>query len=77
MRTQAERRWYILSAAKKKENLRDLRTGYEKLKERMPASDKDYLEKYMEQAERVAFEEQQEAYLQECLTLSRFCKGQV
>lgn len=55
---------HLAGSKREKENLRDLRTGYEELKERMPASDKDYLEKYMEQAERVAFEEQQEAYLQ-------------
>ncbi len=55
---------HLDGSEREKENLRDLRTGYEKLKERMPDSDKDYLERYMEQAERVAFEEQQEAYLQ-------------
>ncbi|MFR5150330.1 MAG: hypothetical protein ACLTER_12905 [Ruminococcus sp.] len=46
----------LAGSKREKENLRDIRTGYEKLKERMPVSDKDYLEKYMEQAERVAFE---------------------
>ena len=55
---------HLAGSKREKENLRDIRTGYEKLKERMPVSDKDYLERYMEQAERVAFEEQQEAYLQ-------------
>ena len=55
---------HLDGSKREKENLRDLRTSYEKLKERMPASDKDYLERDMEQAERVAFEEQQEAYLQ-------------
>ena len=55
---------HLAGSKREKENLRDIRTGYEKLKERMPASDKDYLEIYMEQAERVACEEQQEAYLQ-------------
>ncbi|WP_418751429.1 hypothetical protein [Frisingicoccus sp.] len=53
----------------------NLRTGYEKLKERMPASDKDYLEKYMEQAERAAFEEQQEAYLQGMLDVFQILQG--
>lgn len=55
---------HLAGSKREKENLRDFRTGYGKLKERMPVSDKDYLEKYVKQMERVAFEEQQEAYLQ-------------
>lgn len=55
---------HLASSKREKEDLGNLRAGYEKLKERMPAPDKDYLETYMEQAERAAFEEQQEAYLQ-------------
>ena len=41
----------------------------------MPVSDKDYLEKYMEQVERVAFEEQQEAYLQGLLDAFQILQG--
>lgn len=66
---------HLDGSKREKENLRDLRTSYEKLKERMPASDKDYLERYMEQAERVAFEEQQEAYLQGLLDAFQILQG--
>ena len=52
-----------------------LRTGYEELKERMSVSDKDLLEKYMEQAERVAFEEQQEVYLQGIMDAFQVLEG--
>ncbi len=66
---------HLAGSKREKENLRDIRTGYEKLKEQMPVSDKDYLEKYMEQAERVAFEKQQEAYLQGLLDAFQILQG--
>ncbi len=55
---------HLAGSKREKEKLRDFRIGYGKVKERMSAVDKDYLEKYVEQMERVAFEEHQEAYLQ-------------
>ena len=70
-----ETRVHLASCKREKENLRNLRTGYEELKERMSVSDKDLLEKYMEQAERAAFEEQQEAYLQGIMDAFQVLEG--
>ena len=66
---------HLASSKREKEDLGNLCAGYEKLKERMSAADKDYLEKYMEQAERAAFEEQQEAYLQGMLDAFQILQG--
>ena len=66
---------HLAGCKREKEGLRNLRTGYEELKERMSVSDKDLLEKYMEQAERVAFEEQQEEYLQGIMDAFQVLEG--
>lgn len=66
---------HLAGCKREKEGLRNLRTGYEELKERMFASDKDLLEKYMEQVERVAFEEQQEVYLQGIMDAFQVLEG--
>ncbi len=67
---------HLAGSKREKEGLGNLRTGYEKLKERMPASDKDYLEKYMEQVERWLLRNSRKRICRGCMTLSRFCKGQ-
>ena len=66
---------HLASCKREKENLRELRIRYGELKERLPVPDKDFLEKYMEQAERAAFEEQQEAYLQGMLDAFQMLQG--
>lgn len=55
---------HLDSCEREKTKLRKLQTEYEKVKARMFPYNKECLEKYQEQAERAAFEEQQEAYLQ-------------
>ena len=66
---------HLAGCKREKAGLRNLRTRYEELKERMSVSDKDFLEKYMEQAERTAFEEQQEAYLQGMIDAFQVLQG--
>lgn len=66
---------HLAGCKRENERLIDLWTGYENLKERVSVSDKEFLERYMEQAERVAFEEQQEAYLQGMIDAFQVLQG--
>lgn len=66
---------HLTGCKREKENLSNLQTVYEELKTRMLPYDKNCLVKYMEQAERVAFEEQQEAYLQGIMDAFQVLEG--
>lgn len=66
---------HLDSCEREKTKLRKLQTEYEKVKARMLSYDKECLEKYQEQAERAAFEEQQEAYLQGMIDAFQVLEG--
>ena len=66
---------HLDSCEREKTKLRKLQTEYEKVKSRMLPYDKECLEKYQEQAERAAFEEQQEAYLQGMMDAFQVLEG--